>query len=171
MDEIKLKAAGTAEVPLLSELARRIWLQHYTHIISKEQIEYMLQKMYSKESLEDQILVKQHRFFLIQHYSEIIGFLSVFNESGSDWFLSKFYIDQNFSRKGYGQLAFGQILKILNPEKMQLTVNRQNYKAINFYFKIGFRIRDVADFDIGMGFFMNDFVMEWSAKQHKKTHI
>jgi hypothetical protein len=38
-------------------------------------------------------------------------------------------------------------------------VNRQNYKAINFYFKLGFKIQTVADFDIGNGYVMNDFVM------------
>jgi ribosomal protein S18 acetylase RimI-like enzyme len=42
---------------------------------------------------------------------------------------------------------------------MRLQVNRQNYTAINFYFKLGFTIERVADFDIGHGFFMNDFVM------------
>jgi hypothetical protein len=40
-----------------------------------------------------------------------------------------------------------------------LTVNRKNYKAINFYFKNGFTIKEIADFDIGNGFFMNDFIM------------
>jgi hypothetical protein len=44
---------------------------------------------------------------------------------------------------------------------MRLTVNRQNYKSINFYFKIGFRIEKCADFPIGNGFVMNDFVMVW----------
>ena len=43
--------------------------------------------------------------------------------------------------------------------KLTLTVNRQNYKAINFYFKLGFKIQTVADFDIGNGYVMNDFVM------------
>jgi hypothetical protein len=38
-----------------------------------------------------------------------------------------------------------------------------NYKAINFYFKNGFTIEKVADFDIGDGYFMNDFVMIWES--------
>ena len=37
----------------------------------------------------------------------------------------------------------------------------QNYKSINFYFKNGFVIERVADFDIGNNFVMNDFVMIW----------
>ena len=47
------------------------------------------------------------------------------------------------------------------PQTIRLQVNRMNYKAINFYFKHGFVIEKVADFDIGDGYFMNDFVMIW----------
>ena len=52
------------------------------------------------------------------------------------------------------------IQKSEGKKRITLTVNRQNYKAINFYFKHGFKIKSVDDFDIGNGFFMNDFVME-----------
>jgi ribosomal protein S18 acetylase RimI-like enzyme len=42
---------------------------------------------------------------------------------------------------------------------LQLQVNRHN-KARSFYKKIGFAVMEEADFDIGNGYFMNDFVME-----------
>jgi ribosomal protein S18 acetylase RimI-like enzyme len=51
-----------------------------------------------------------------------------------------------------------------HPKTIRLTVNRQNFKSINFYFKLGFKIEKVADFDIGNGYFMNDFVMLWKAR-------
>jgi diamine N-acetyltransferase len=76
-------------------------------------------------------------------------------------FISKFYIDQDVAGKGTGTGAFLTLLDIYRPERIRLTVNRQNIKAINFYFKNGFRIECVADFDIGHGFVMNDFVMVW----------
>jgi hypothetical protein len=43
--------------------------------------------------------------------------------------------------------------------KLKLTVNRKNFKAINFYFKNGYIIESVEDFDIGESYLMNDFVM------------
>ena len=58
-------------------------------------------------------------------------------------------------------MAFIELLKLLKPEELRLTVNRQNFKSINFYFKNGFKIEQVADFDIGNGYVMNDFVMVW----------
>jgi RimJ/RimL family protein N-acetyltransferase len=72
---------------------------------------------------------------------------------------------QTKQRKGSGTQAFHLILNQF-PEltEIRLQVNRQNYQAINFYFKIGFVIDKVADFDIGDGYFMNDFIMKWEKK-------
>jgi len=70
------------------------------------------------------------------------------------------YIDTREQRRGLGRAIWEALLLLLTDMRaMRLQVNRQNYKAINFYFKVGFVIERVADFDIGDGYFMNDFVM------------
>jgi ribosomal protein S18 acetylase RimI-like enzyme len=43
---------------------------------------------------------------------------------------------------------------------MTLQVNRNN-KAVEFYKKFGFEIIDEQDFDIGNGYYMNDFIMRF----------
>ena len=69
-------------------------------------------------------------------------------------------MDTDLQREGVGSQLFECVLSdIQAAETIELTVNRQNYKAINFYFKNGFKIKEVADFDIGNGYFMNDFIM------------
>jgi diamine N-acetyltransferase len=161
MHNIKLIPASTADSAQISSLAAKIWHQYYPAIISQEQISYMLGMMYSHSSLTEQMELKGHRFFFIGHNNEKIGFISVCSENGSEWFMNKFYIDQEVAGKGIGSEAFGKLCEIIKPRVMRLTVNRQNYKAINFYFKQGFTIEKVADFDIGQGYVMNDFVMIW----------
>ena len=42
---------------------------------------------------------------------------------------------------------------------VRLHVNRQNFKAVNFYFKNNFVIEGVKDTSIGHDYYMNDFVM------------
>ena len=42
---------------------------------------------------------------------------------------------------------------------LMLQVNKQNIKAISFYRKAGFSVREEAVFDIGNGFVMDDYVM------------
>lgn len=163
MPGLKLIAAQQKDIPLIAQLANVIWNQHYPDIISREQISYMLNMMYSDASLAEQMNSKQHRFFLIEDAGKAIGFISVHREQNDDWFLNKFYINQQVAAKGLGGKAFEALKHTIAPNKLTLTVNRQNFKSINFYFKNGFKIERVADFDIGNGYVMNDFVMVWNA--------
>jgi RimJ/RimL family protein N-acetyltransferase len=159
MQDLSLVSATENDIPVLTELAQRIWNQHYPSIISQTQIDYMLEKMYSASSLREQMRVKKHQFSFIVVNGKKIGFISVNEQGDNTWFLNKFYIDQQIAGKGLGTLAYQKLLDLIKPKKITLTVNRQNYKAINFYFKNGFVIEKVADFDIGEGYVMNDFVM------------
>jgi ribosomal protein S18 acetylase RimI-like enzyme len=156
---LNFKKATIVDIPLIRQLADRIWKQHYITIITMEQIEYMLNKMYSVESLSDQIN-RGHNFTLVYDKDKAIGYISLESKNGKDYFLHKFYIEVNDQRRGIGSSLFDSVEKgISGATTIELTVNRQNYKAINFYFKKGFVIKEIADFDIGNGYFMNDFVM------------
>ncbi len=159
---IKLARAGLHDMALVSSLASGIWKEHYVPIIGAAQVDYMLKEMYSAESLIDQVKNKNHIFYLIQSAGQTLGFISVSAEKENEWFLNKFYILGNVSGKGFGTKVFEELKKTLSPKKITLTVNRQNYKSINFYFKNHFKIDRVADFDIGQGYVMNDFVMVWA---------
>ena len=124
-----------------------------------EQIEYMLNLMYSAEALKKQMTEGQ-QFFLLNADEQPIGYISFTDRGNGDYFLHKFYLNNEKQRKGLGTFFFHEMIGLLgNPTTIRLTVNRQNYKSINFYFKNGFIIEKVADFDIGNGYLMNDFVM------------
>ncbi|MBA3970867.1 MAG: GNAT family N-acetyltransferase, partial [Bacteroidetes bacterium] len=158
MMELKFRKASTHDVGLIAQLADSIWRKHYITIITIEQIEFMLATMYSAESLLKQ-MNEGHVFTIIYDNEKAIGYISLSTKDEWNYFLHKFYVDNNEQGKGIGSKLLEYILKELaNAESIELTVNRKNYKAINFYFKNGFVIKDVADFDIGNGYFMNDFV-------------
>ncbi len=157
---MNLKLATIADTQTIYNLAEKIWLHHYVPIVGEEQVRYMLANMYSYTSLQDQMENKMHQFYLIIHEEITIGFISV---SGiSDMKLHKFYISQDIQNKGIGKLVFQEILQLYPTLKsIELTVNRLNYKSINFYFRLGFQIESIADFDIGNGYWMNDFIMKY----------
>ena len=159
--DITLVAATTADIKEIADLANVIWQQHYPNIISQQQIDYMLHLIYSPESLKEQMEKKRHQFILIKVNAVSQGFISVHTENNREWVLNKFYINQQEASKGIGSKTFELLKEIIRPTKITLTVNRQNFKSINFYFKQGFKIECVADFDIGKGYVMNDFVMVW----------
>lgn len=162
---VQLVKATTSDIPVISELAHLTWHQHYPGVISEEQIVYMLGMMYSEESLFKQMKEDKHDFYLINKNNKSIGFISLrATDKEGSYYLQKFYLLQDSASQGYGTLAFNELLKLIQPHRITLTVNRKNFKSINFYFKNGFKIESVADFDIGGGFFMNDFVMVWKTK-------
>jgi diamine N-acetyltransferase len=162
---ISISKAGLSDIPLITSLAKESWNIHYPSIISQEQIDYMLGEMYSAGSLSSQMNEKGHLFLLVLNEGATIGFLSVSSENKSDWFLHKFYILAEGQQKGIGTRVFEKLLGLLDqPASIRLTVNRLNFKSINFYFKNGFTIEKTADFDIGNNFFMNDFVMLWKPR-------
>jgi GNAT superfamily N-acetyltransferase len=156
----QLIPAEVSDIPKIQQLAAEIWHEHYPAIIGLEQVEYMLSKNYSTASLQQQLAGGQC-FYYIHSNNENVGFISISTEQESG-FIHKFYIQSKQHGKNIGASAF-QALCTLFPQiySWKLQVNRQNYKAINFYFKCGFTISEVADFDIGDGYFMNDFIMSW----------
>ncbi len=160
---IQLIPATTNDISTISALATAIWNDYYMAIIGQAQVDYMLEMMYSKESITEQIEIKNHSFYVIKNVDDAIGFISINKVAENEWFLNKFYILQNTATKGIGSRVFKQIIAVHQPKKITLTVNRKNFKSINFYFKNGFKIKEVKDFDIGNGFVMNDFIMEWVA--------
>jgi ribosomal protein S18 acetylase RimI-like enzyme len=157
--DLKFKKASQEDVLLIAQLADRIWKKHYISIISMKQIEFMLSTMYSEDSLRDQ-MQKGHQFELVYTNVTPIGYISITKKNDTEYFLNKFYVETSDQGKGVGSALLKHILnQIPDALSIELTVNRQNYKAINFYFKNGFIIKNVADFDIGNGYFMNDFIM------------
>ena len=161
---IQLISASTKDFLLIAELAKDIWNKHYVPIIGQEQVNYMLEKIYNQESLLEQTEKKGHQFFLISNVAtnKTIGFISISTDNQKDFWIHKFYISATEQNKGMGSEVFKKIIDVMNqPFSIRLTVNRKNYKSINFYFKLGFSIEQVADFDIGNAYYMNDFVMVW----------
>lgn len=156
---IHITIAQQKDLDTIANLAKQIWNDHYVSIIGQVQVDYMLDKMYNHQNLDEQLTLKNHVFYLIKNSNETIGFLSVSSENHSDYFLHKFYINQQKSNSGIGTEVLHLLIKTIHPKSLTLTVNRQNFKSINFYFKNGFKIDRVEDFDIGDGYQMNDFVM------------
>lgn len=152
------KIENSVELQVVQDLARKIWNAHYVSIIGQEQVDYMLGRMYNLESLGHQ-MASGDIFYLLFDGVQPLGFASIKRESDASWFLNKLYVETEEHRRGLGGFLLESLIQNHDIKRMRLQVNRQNFKAINFYFKMGFVIERVADFDIGDGYFMNDFVM------------
>lgn len=158
---LNIRNASLADIPLIRELTFNVWPQTYSAIITKEQIDYMLEMMYSEASLTEQ-MNNGTQFIIIYDTNEPVGFAAYQEIEPSLFKLHKIYILATQQGKGTGKFLINHIIhtiKQLGAVSLQLQVNRNN-KANGFYEKIGFTIIQEADFNIGNGFFMNDYVME-----------
>jgi len=172
---MKIKQVDLADLYIIKELAYEIWPTAYATILRDEQLHYMLSSMYSISSLQHQIKILHHHFFLIIENGTPIGFASYSNISEIDsnkFKLHKLYLLPEFQKKGIGrtlmQFIFNHILTLeMKDVTITLNVNRDN-SALQFYQHIGFHITREEDIDIGGGFFMNDYVLEKRIKYESK---
>lgn len=159
---LSVTKATAADIPLIRELTFNIWPQTYSSIISKEQIDYMLEMMYNPAVLQKQIEEDGCTFIIVHDDAEPVAFASYVETEPAIWKLNKIYILSSQQGKGTGRFIISYIadeIKAKGAKALQLQVNRDN-KAKDFYEKLGFKIIKTADFDIGNGYFMNDYVME-----------
>ena len=157
-----IKKADTDDIPLIRELTSRVWPQTYASILSKEQIDYMLEMMYSPSSLEKQMKEKGCQFLIIYEEGNPVGFASYNEEVPTRWKLNKIYVLPNQQGRGTGRYLIYHIIdeiKKQNASALFLQVNKNN-KAKSFYERLGFAEVDFINLDIGNGFFMNDYIME-----------
>lgn len=158
-----IRIATKEDAPLISHLAEVIWNEHYPAMITQGQIDYMLEKGYSVPALQKQ-MEQGHAIHLISDGDKTFGYLSIENtdKKKGEYFLHKFYVTAEYRRTGGGKYLFDYVLNKIEKEGLSLIrlfVNRENFKAINFYFKMGFVIEKIIDQPIGEGYFMNDFIM------------
>ncbi|MEZ4920843.1 MAG: GNAT family N-acetyltransferase [Saprospiraceae bacterium] len=159
----RLQKAGMSERTQLGTLAHSCWWEHYPDVISEEQIRYMLEMNYSPESIEKQML-DGHNFWFVCSEDEPVGFVDIGAQEPESYFIHKFYLLKKCQGKGLGRWVFEAIQNQYPDAKtIRLNVNRQNFKSINFYFKLGFKIEKCVDIPIGRGFVMDDFKMVWQA--------
>lgn len=160
----QIREADLNDIELITDIARKTWPVSYKHMINAEQIEYMLGLFYSRQSLTEQLQHLQHRFFIhVDDLHQSTGFLSVGHDISEPHLfkIHKLYVLPEKQTSGVGKQLLNHCLSHVQANGGQsiiLQVNRQN-KAIGFYEKMGFQIWKKADFDIGSGFSMNDYIM------------
>jgi GNAT superfamily N-acetyltransferase len=156
-----IRPASFTDVPFIRAIADKTWPASYEALLGKEQVEYMLDKLYNPLVLEDQIK-KQHYFFLALKEYQHVGFCSFSNVEKDVYKLQKLYVLPSEQKTGLGKALLETVetvSKSMGAKKLQLNVNRKNI-AKQFYERNGFIVIKEEDIDIGHGYFMNDYVME-----------
>ena len=172
---MNIVVATKEQLSIVRDLALKIWPVTYTNVISAGQIEYMLDMMYSLESLENQ-LQSNKVFLLAEDDNHFLGFASYEldykdeNQKNQENLkqvqiktrIHKLYVLPENQKKGIGKQLIdcvAEIARTKHNSALDLTVNKNN-PATAFYLKNGFEITEKTVFDIGNGYVMDDYIME-----------
>ncbi len=158
-----LRQATTDDCPLIQKMAQEVFPATYGEILSPEQLAYMMDWMYSPESLRRQMEEEGHTYFIAYEGDTPCGYLSIQPHGADVFHLQKIYVLPAWQGRKLGRFLFEAAvahIKRIHPGPclMELNVNRYN-KALRFYERMGMRKLREGDFHIGNGYYMNDYIM------------
>lgn len=163
MGELTIRKVENSDIEVLAEKANEIWHEYFIPIIGLEQVEYMVEKFQSVKGLTQQINQGYSYYFALVDDS-VVGYFGV-QPQCDKLFLSKLYLEKQSRGKGYSGEMLKYIINIAVEQKkssIYLTVNKYNKNTIDIYKHFGFKIVDEQKADIGNGFYMDDYIMEYA---------
>lgn len=160
-----IRKATIKDIPKIGAMAGIVFRETYKDILSAGQMEYMMDMMYSPESLLRQMTAEGNVFFL----EEGKGYVSyrpdgVTRDGRERFHLEKLYVMPAYQKTGLGRVLFELVVSEVRaaaggrPARLELNVNRGN-PALTFYRHIGMYTARQGDFPIGNNYYMNDFIM------------
>lgn len=157
--------ATEKDIPTIQSLAKESWKSAYANILEQAQIDYMLYLMYSESTLKTHFENPNYQYYLIQEDEVFLGFIGFeFHNELETTKLHRIYFLKEAQGKGLGKKALEFIkteTQKSGDKRLTLTVNKNN-NAKNFYESQGFKVYDEAIFDIGNGYVMDDYLMEFT---------
>lgn len=168
MSVILIKKATGEDLKTIHDMAQVVFRHTYKEILSPEQMEYMMEMMYSMPNLQLQ-LQEGHHYYIAYAGQTPCGYVSVQHEGpdseGVEVFhLHKIYVMPDVQGKGVGLRLFETVVDHVRDvalgmcARIELNVNKYN-KAVDFYRHLGMRVLLEEDFPIGNGFYKTDFIM------------
>ena len=165
---ISITQATESDIHVIKSMADVVFRDTYNSILTAEQVEYMMEWMYSDKSLEKQFS-DQHSFFIAWCNGIAVGYMSIQKECITEdnitvYHLHKLYVMPEWQGSGIGEHLFKKAYEYATHNKnsakarIELNVNRYN-KAVGFYLRMGMKIARKGDFPIGDGYYMNDYIM------------
>lgn len=165
LNNIHIKEATIEQIPIIQQLANECYLIAYTGIHSEEQNRYMMNMMYSTESLRHQMTEEHSRFLLVYVNDTPTGYCAYKPDASEEnaLYIDKLYILPTQKGNGLGRLLVEKVMEeasLLYPHgyTIKLDVNRNN-SAKSFYEHLGFSVVRSWDEHIGNGYYMNAYEM------------
>ncbi len=162
-----IKKLDLEELIIVREIAYQTWPITFHDILSKKQIDYMLNWMYHLDSLGDN-MNSGHEFYACFEQKTPLGFIGIqaFFPQSDSLKIHKLYVLPDKQGRKIGTKLLETAFFLAQQKGLRhiiLNVNRFN-KAVSFYQHIGFSIIKEENIDIGNGYLMEDYVMGFTIR-------
>ncbi len=169
----EIRRASVGDIGIIRGIAEVAFWDTYKPVLTVGQIDFMMEWMYSEESLLCQMVEKENVFYILSSEGSDVGYVSIERHKSPpadlDGFvvfnLQKIYLLPEYQGHGYGSLLLEYAEEQMRSFAgrscracYELNVNRYN-KAVSFYQRHGLSINREGDFAIGNGYYMNDYIM------------
>ena len=160
---VSIRRAELSDIATVQRLAHVIWHQHYPSIITREQIDYMLERLYARDALAPFVTDPTRGLALAEQDGEALGFAAWYLPGErATMKLDKLYVLPQRHGGGIGRALIEHVAALARKARCRtliLNVNRNNVTAVRAYERCGFAIRESGDFPIGNGYVMEDYIM------------
>jgi diamine N-acetyltransferase len=164
INNVNIREINVEEISIIQFIAKNTWPNTFGKVMPKEQIDYMLDLIYSEAALIEQIK-KNHVFLIAFSNGNPLGFASYelnYNNK-PQLMIHKIYLLPHSQGFGLGIKFFNMISDIAikyGLTKLCLKVFYKNQNAIGFYEKYGFKSVDTIETNIGNDYIIFDYLME-----------
>ena len=151
---IEIKKAMDKDVKTLSIVSRKAFYVPHKDVIPKDIMENYIRTNFNEENLLKEISNPEFQYYLLYKNDVLAGFSKIIINSKNIHIkeenvtkMERLYLLEEFYGTGLGQQLFDFNLKLAKQEKQKgiwLYVWIKNYRAIDFYKKVGFK--KIADY-------------------------
>jgi ribosomal protein S18 acetylase RimI-like enzyme len=157
------------DLPLLCELSQSTFLASHGHSATAKDIAIYLRYAYSQKKLELELNHPDTIFNFIYFQNELAGYSKIILNTAYDDIdrnplakLDRLYLDTRYLGAELGQILFDHNLAIAkqnNQKGIWLYTWIENHRAIHFYKKNGFEIKDEKEFKISKNHSNPNYIM------------
>lgn len=157
-----IQAVTDTQLKEIAALADIIWHEHFTPIIGTDQVNYMVRKFQSFPALKEQ-LQNGYEYYQIYDKDEFCGYCGIHPEDNR-LFLSKLYLKKEARGRHLASRTLAFLKDYCREHQLHaiwLTCNKHNDTSLSVYRHFGFETIDTQKAEIGNGFIMDDYIMEY----------